>query len=75
MPWGQIIGWALKLLSYFLDPEVRERNHRAAILKKYRRLEEEHAIAWAEGAPRKASRIAKRLAELRERIRYVEAHT
>ena len=72
MPWGEIIGLALKLLSYILDPKVRERSRRAAILEKYRRLEEAHAIAWAEGDPRKASRVGRRLRELRERIRYME---
>lgn len=68
-----IIGWALKLLSYFLDPEVRKKNRKDKIYTELKDLEDRIGLALAEGDPMKAAALDKRLRELRQKIRYVEA--
>ena len=68
-----IIGWALKLLSYFLDPEVRKKNRREKIYTELKDLETEIGLALANGDPMKAAALDRRLRDLRQKIRYVEA--
>lgn len=70
---GKIIEYALKIFGYFLDPEVRKKNRRAKIYKELKDLEDKAALALAVGDPVRAAALAKKLADLRQKIRYVEA--
>ncbi len=68
-----IIGHVLKLLGYFLDPEVRKKNRKESIYSELKELEDRIGLAMAEGDPMKAARLSQKLQDLRQKIRYVEA--
>lgn len=70
---GMIFRLVMLVLGWFMDPERSNRIRKTGLLNRLKKLEAAHALAWAEGAPMKASKIARQLRDLRERIRYVEA--
>ena len=71
MIWKIIVN-ALKIFGILRDPDARKKRRRAKIYAELKDLEDQTAVALAAGDPMRAAALAKKLKDLRQKIRYVE---